>query len=58
MEHFFGTLKVGSGYNELIKIRTPTEKEVRTLIDNFITYYNNERIQKNLGWQPPVKKSA
>ncbi|MGI5174366.1 IS3 family transposase [Treponema sp. OMZ 840] len=58
MEHFFGTLKVESGYNELIKVRTPTEKEVRALIDNFITYYNNERIQKNLGWQPPVKKSA
>ena len=58
MEHFFGTLKVESGYNELIKIRTPTEQEVRALIDNFITYYNNERIQKNLGWQPPVEKSA
>ena len=50
MERFFGTLKVESGYNELIKIRTPAEQEVRALIDNFITYYNNERIQKNLGW--------
>lgn len=58
MERFFGTLKVESGYNELIKIRTPAEQEVRALIDNFITYYNNERIQKNLGWQPPVEKSA
>lgn len=58
MEHFFGTLKVESGYDELIKIRTPTEKEVRELIDNFIKYYNNERIQQKLGWEPPVKKSA
>ncbi|UTC79605.1 IS3 family transposase [Treponema sp. OMZ 798] len=58
MEHFFGTLKIESGYNELIKIRTPTEQEVRALIDNFIKYYNNERIQKNLGWQPPVEKYA
>lgn len=58
MEHFFGTLKVESGYDDIIKNRTPTEKEVRKLIDNFIEYYNNERIQKNLGWKPPVRKSA
>ena len=58
MEHFFGTLKVESGYDDLIKVRTPTEKEVRELIDNFIEYYNNDRIQQKLGWEPPAKKSA
>lgn len=59
MEHFFGTLKVESGYNDILKngklLRyTETEK----LIDNFIFYYNNERIQKNLGWQPPYKEAT
>ena len=28
LEHFFGTLKVESGYDEIIKTRVPTEKEV------------------------------
>jgi len=58
MEHFFGTLKVESGYDEIIKDRIPTESEVLELIDNFIDYYNNERIQKNLGWKTPCETAV
>ena len=54
MEHFFGTLKVESGYNDLLKTGVLSYKKTKKLIDNFINYYNNERIQKNLGWNPPA----
>ena len=32
--------------------------ETKKLIDDFIYYYNNERIQKNLGWKTPNEIAA
>ncbi|MEE0999220.1 MAG: IS3 family transposase [Treponemataceae bacterium] len=58
MEHFFGTLKVESGYNDLLKTSLLSYEETKKLIDDFIYYYNNERIQKNLGWKTPNEIAA
>lgn len=58
MEHFFGTLKVESGYDDLLKSGLLSYEETKKLIDNFIYYYNNERIQKNLGWKTPSEIAA
>lgn len=56
MEHFFGTLKVESNYDDILKSgKLLNYKDTKKLIDNFIVYYNNERIQKKLGWQAPYK---
>lgn len=52
-ERFFGTLKVESGFNDLLKTGLLSYKKTEELIDNFINYYNNERIQKKLGWKTP-----
>ena len=52
-ERFFGTLKVESGFNDLLKTGLLSFKKTEELIDNFINYYNNERIQKKLGWKTP-----
>lgn len=53
MEHFFGTLKVESGYDDLLKTGLLSFSETKKLIDDFIKYYNNERIQQKLGWKTP-----
>lgn len=53
MEHFFGTLKVESGHDDLLKTGLLSYEETKKLIDDFIYYYNNERIQQNLGWKTP-----
>ena len=58
MEHFFGTLKVESGYDDLLKSGLLSYEETKKLIDNFIEYYNNERIQQNLGWKTPSEVAA
>ena len=58
MEHFFGTLKVESGYDDLLKSGLLSYEETKKLIDNFIYYYNNERIQQNLGWKTPSDIAA
>ena len=58
MEHFFGTLKVESGYDDLLKTGLLSYEETKKLIDDFICYYNNERIQQNLGWKTPGEMSA
>ena len=58
MEHFFGTLKVESGYDDLLKSGLLSYEETKKLIDNFIYYYNNERIQQNLGWKAPNEIAA
>ena len=58
MEHFFGTLKVESGYNDLLKSGLLSYEETKKLIDDFIYYYNNERIQQNLGWKTPNEIAA
>ena len=53
MEHFFGTLKVESGYDECLNKKLMSYENTKKLIEDFINYYNNERIQKNLNWQAP-----
>ena len=59
MEHFFGTLKVESGYDDLLKTgKFLSEEKTKELIDNFIDYYNNERIQRKLGWRTPSEVAA
>ena len=58
MEHFFGTLKVESGYDDLLKTGLLSYEETKKLIDDFIEYYNNERIQQNLGWKTPNETAA
>lgn len=58
MEHFFGTVKVESGYDDLLKNGLLSYEETKKLIDDFIYYYNNERIQQNLGWKTPSEMSA
>lgn len=58
MEHFFGTLKVESGYDDLLKTGLLSYEETKKLIDDFIEYYNNERIQQNLGWKTPNEAAA
>lgn len=59
MEHFFGTLKVESGYDDLLKSgKLLSFAETKKLIEDFIEYYNNERIQQNLGWKTPNEITA
>ena len=54
IEHFFGTLKVESGYNEILKKKVLSFNETKKLIETYIGYYNNnKRIQKSLGWHTP-----
>ena len=58
MEHFFGTLKVESGYDDSLKSGLLSYDETKKLIDDFIEYYNNERIQQNLCWKTPSEVAA
>ena len=59
MEHFFGTLKVESGYDDILRSgKLLSYEETKKLIDDFIEYYNNERIQQNLGWRTPNEVAA
>lgn len=56
MESFFGTFKSELLYNPLIEI-----PDNDALIDEsikYIDYYNNERIQKKLGYQTPAQFKA
>lgn len=51
MESFFSTLKSEVIYNPLVKIENYEELEKE--IKEYIEYYNNERIQKGLGYMTP-----
>ncbi len=53
IEHFFGTPKVESGYDEMLKEKVLSYEKTKHLIEDFVSYCNNERIQKNLGWKTP-----
>lgn len=53
MESFFGTMKSELLYNPLIKIENDTE--LVNMINDYINYYNNERIQKKLGYLTPAE---
>ena len=52
MESFFGTLKSELIYNPLIDIKNCDMIEE---IKKYIDYYNNERIQKSLGYLTPMQ---
>ena len=54
MEHFFGTLKVESGYYDVNKRGLLSYRKMEKLITDFIRFYNNERLQKKLGWKSPL----
>lgn len=51
MESFFGTLKSEVIYNPLIKINN--DVEMVNVITDYLNYYNNDRIQKKLGYMTP-----
>lgn len=51
MESFFGTLKSELLYNPLIRIEN--DEEMISMINDYVNYYNNERIQKKLGYLTP-----
>lgn len=52
-ESFFSTLKSELIYNKTISIPNDTIL-IQEIID-YIYYYNNERIQKNLGYLTPIE---
>lgn len=53
MERFFSTLKSEMLYNPLVEINN--DIEMVSAIEEYIKYYNNERIQKNLGYLTPAQ---
>lgn len=55
IEHFFGTLKVESGYNLTLRKKLLDYDSLKNLINEYISYYNNTRLVKNLGWKTPVE---
>lgn len=52
MESFFGTLKSELLYNPLIDFKN---KNIKDEVLDYIWYYNNERIQKSLGYLTPME---
>ena len=52
-EGFFGRMKTKSVYPEHWEERT--RDEVLVLIDDYIRWYNHERIKQSLGWMSPVQ---
>ena len=52
-EGFFGRMKTESVYPEHWEERT--RDEVLVLIDDYIRWYNHERIKQSLGWMSPVQ---
>ena len=50
MEMFFSTLKKEMYYGHKKEFRT--REQLKTAIDEYIEYYNKERIQKKLGYLP------
>ena len=52
MESFFGTLKSELLYNPLIDIKNC---DIVEEIKKYINYYNNDRIQKSLGYLTPMQ---
>ena len=51
-EGFFGRMKTESVYPERWEERT--RDEVLVLIDDYIRWYNHERLKQSLGWMSPV----
>ena len=53
MEGFWGILKRERYYGN----RFTTKKELVDMIENYIAYYNNDRVQRNLGILTPMEKN-
>ncbi|OTO45453.1 transposase [Enterococcus faecium] len=51
MENFFGLLKQEIFYGKTYNCF----EELKSAIDSYIYYYNNERIKQKLNWQSPVQ---
>lgn len=51
MESFFSTLKSEVIYNPLVKIKS--YEDLKREVEEYFEYYNNERIQKKLGYLTP-----
>ncbi|MDD2482250.1 MAG: IS3 family transposase [Lutispora sp.] len=56
MGSFFGTLKSELLYNPLIPIAN--DIDMVNKINDYINYYNNDRIQKKLGYLTPAEFKA
>ncbi len=54
MEGFWGILKRERYYGH----RFTSKAELTHMITNYITYYNNRRVQRNLGVLTPFEKYA
>ena len=52
MEGFWGILKRERYYGK----RFTSKKELVDMIENYIRYYNNHRVQRNLGVLTPMEK--
>ena len=52
MEGFWGILKRERYYGK----RFTSREELVQMIENYITYYNNRRVQRNLGVLTPMEK--
>ena len=52
MEGFWGILKRERYYGN----RFTSKKELVDMIENYIAYYNNDRVQRNLGILTPMEK--
>ena len=52
MEGFWGILKRERYYGK----RFNSKKELVDMIENYIRYYNNRRVQRNLGVLTPMEK--
>ena len=52
MEGFWGILKRERYYGR----RFTSREELVSMIENYITYYNNRRVQRNLGVLTPMEK--
>lgn len=51
MENFFSLLKQEIYHGEIYR----SFDELKTAIEQYIDYYNNERMKKKLNWQSPVQ---
>lgn len=52
MEGFWGIIKRERYYGKKFTSRT----EIVSMIENYIEYYNNKRLQRNLGILTPIEK--
>ncbi|MGI6076455.1 MAG: IS3 family transposase [Pyramidobacter sp.] len=54
MEGFWGILKRERYYGRTFT----SKKELTTMIDDYIHYYNTKRVQRNLGVLTPMEKHS